>query len=162
MTKLVLLVEDEESDVLFMRIAMERAKVENSLAVAKDGREAIAYLEGAGEFGNRQEHPLPGLVLLDLRLPRVPGLEVLTWIRRQPHLARLPVIVLSSSNQDSDVDSAYRSGADAFVVKPLRPVELLEIVRRIKQYWLDTDGPPPNCEDWLSVTVPRPTPESSG
>ena len=156
MNKLMLLVEDEESDVLFMQIAMERANAHNPLAVAKDGREAIAYLEGSGKFGNRQKHPLPGLVLLDLRLPHVPGLEVLRWVRQQPALARLPVIVFSSSNQDSDVETAYRLGADAFVVKPMHPAELLEIVRRVKQYWLDADGPPPDCEDWLSAIVPRP------
>ncbi len=156
--KPILLVEDEEHDVLFMRIALKRAGVENRLAVARDGREAIAYLAGQGEFANRQEHPLPGLVLLDLRLPHVPGIQVLRWLRAQPTLAQVPVIIFSSSDQDADVDNAYRSGANGYVIKPPAPAALLEIVRRIKKYWLDLDGPPPNCKDWLAVTVPRPAP----
>jgi CheY-like chemotaxis protein len=157
--KAILQVEDEEHDVIFMRVAMERAGVKNTLAVATDGQEAIAYLQGEGRFGNRREYPLPGLVLLDLRLPQVPGLDVLRWIREQPGLVQVPVIVISSSDQDSDVETAYRLGADAYIVKPASPAELLDIVRHIKKYWLDLDAPPPDCEDWLSVTVPRPIQE---
>jgi CheY-like chemotaxis protein len=95
----ILLVEDEEHDVLFMQIALDRAEVKNPLVVVRDGRSAIAYLAGHQGNGDRQQPPVPRLVLLDLRLPRVPGLEVLKWIRQQPSLAQLPVFVLTSSDQ---------------------------------------------------------------
>ena len=153
MNESVLLVEDEENDVFFMRIAFERAQVKNPLVVASDGREAISYLNGDGKFGDRHAHPVPGLVLLDLRLPQVPGMEVLRWIRQQASLNHLPVIVCSSSCQDSDVKTAHRLGASAYIVKPSRPAELLEVVRRIKQGWLDADRPPSEWQDWLSIAV---------
>jgi DNA-binding response OmpR family regulator len=155
--KAILQVEDEEHDVIFMQLALERAEVKNPLIVVRDGQEAMDYFKGAGKFGDRREYPLPGLVLLDLRLPRVPGLEVLRWVRAQPALVHVPVLSMSSSDQDADVEGAYRFGVDAYLVKPADPAELLEIVRRIKKYWLDQDGPPPGCEDWLRVTIPRPT-----
>jgi CheY-like chemotaxis protein len=129
----ILLVEDEEHDVIFMQMALQSAKVRNPLAVAYDGHQALCYLEGQGEFANRRRHPLPRLVLLDLRLPRLPGLDVLKWIREQPHFRQLPVIVLSTSNQDSDIEQAYRFGANAYIVKPAYP-ELLVIVKLIKTY----------------------------
>jgi CheY-like chemotaxis protein len=153
MNEPVLLVEDEENDVFFMRMAFERAGVKNPLVVASDGREAISYLNGDGKFGDRHQHPIPCLVLLDLRLPQVPGLEVLRWIRQQPSLNHLPVIVCSSSGQDSDVKTSHRLGASAYIIKPSRPAELLEVVRRIKQYWLDRNGPAPEGKDWLSIAV---------
>jgi CheY-like chemotaxis protein len=158
--KAILQVEDEEHDVMFLQYALERAEVENPLAVVRDGSEAMAYLKGEGKYGDRHAYPLPGLVLLDLRLPQVPGLEVLSWMREQPELARVPVIALSSSDQDADVETAYRLGAKGYIVKPSSPGNLLEIVRRIKKYWLDRDGPPPGeCAEWNSVILPPPAPE---
>jgi len=153
--KPILQVEDEEHDVLFMEMALQNANVENRVIVARDGHEAIAYLKGEGKFEDRQLFPLPRLVLLDLKLLRMPGLDVLQWIRQQTAFSRLPVIVCSSSNHDADVEAAYRLGANGYVVKPCRPAEMLEIVRRIKKYWLDASGPTPNCEDWLSVIEPQ-------
>lgn len=153
----ILLVEDEEHDVLFMQIALEQAQADHPLVVARDGQEAIRYLKDT-EFGNRREHPLPCLVLLDLRLPRVPGLDVLKWIRCQPAFVQLPVLIHSSSNQDRDVERAYAAGANGYIVKPTSLAELFENVRRIKKYWLDQNGPPPNCQDWLSITVPHRVP----
>jgi CheY-like chemotaxis protein len=154
--KPILQVEDEDHDVIFMQVAMEGANVKHPLAVVRDGKEAIAYLKGEGIFGDRRKYRLPVLVLLDLRLPRVPGLEVLRWIRQQSALARIPVLIVSSSDQDADVEQAYRLGANAYIVKPTSLSELLDIVRRIKKYWLDQDGPRPDCADWLAVTLPQP------
>ena len=155
-TRPILLVEDEEHDVLFMKIALEQAEVDVPLQVARDGREAIAYLNGEGDFSNRDRYPLPRLVLLDLRLPEVPGMDVLRWIRIQPALVRIPVMIHSSSDQERDVDEAYRLGVQAYIVKRSDLRGLEEVVRRIKKYWLDADGPPPDCRDWLAVTVPPP------
>ncbi len=153
MNKAVLLVEDDDSDVLFMQMAMQAAGVENTLSVARDGREALAYLRGEGPYADRQQHPVPGLVLLDLRLPYVPGLKVLEWLRQQPAYAHLPVLILSSSDQDADVEAAYRLGANAYLVKPPLLGELEHIVRLIKKYWLEGDGPPPGCLEWQAVVA---------
>ena len=154
MTKAILLVEDEDHDVFFMQLALEEAGAKNPLLVVRDGREAIAYLTGEDKFANRNDFPLPDLVLLDLRLPRVPGLQVLKWIREQPSFVKLPVIICSSSSQDSDVDTAYRFGANGYLVKPSHMADRLAMVRLIKKYWLDMDAPPPDCKEWLSANVP--------
>jgi CheY-like chemotaxis protein len=159
MNKSILLVEDAEHDVIFMRTALEVAQVSNPLEVVGDGEAAIGYLSGKGAFADRQRYPMPGLVLLDLQLPRMPGLEVLKWIRSQQVLARLPVIVCSGSNRDSDVETAYALGANGYIIKPGRPSRLTQIVGTIKKYWLDADGPPPDCQEWLSVIVPPPSSE---
>ncbi len=156
MSKPILLVEDEESDIFFMQMALEAAAVKEHLSVARDGREAIAYLKGEGRYADRREFPLPGLVLLDLRLPHVPGLHVLKWLRQQQSFALLPVLILSSSNQDTDVEAAYHLGANAYLVKPPLPSQLKHIVSLIKQYWLDQDAPPPHCPEWQALVVPPP------
>jgi two-component system response regulator len=162
MSKPILLVEDEDSDVTFMQIAMEGAGVKNPLNVVRDGRQAIAYLNGDGEYADRQQYPLPGLVLLDLRLPYIPGLAILKWLRQQPAFARTTVLVLSSSDQDSDVEAAYRLGANAYIVKPPLVSELERIVRLIKQYWLDSESPPANCPEWEAVVVAPPKAKAEG
>ncbi len=96
-------------------------------------------------------------MLLDLRLPRVPGFEVLKWIRCQVNLEPFPIIVFTSSNQDGDVQQAYEFGADAYVVKPARPSQLLEIVRCIRDCWIDKTMLPPDCAHWESVNL-KPSP----
>src|SRR5262245_28825507 len=114
----VLYAEDEDNDVFLMRRAFERAGVENALQVVGDGTKAIQYLSGAGEFADRRRFPMPCLVLLDLNLPRRSGLEVLKWLREQPALQELPVVMLTSSLQDCDIGSAYNLGANGYLVKP--------------------------------------------
>src|ERR1051326_182721 len=116
MTGTILLVEDEENDVLLMQRALNRAAVVNPVHVAHNGREAIDYFEGADRFANRKEFPLPCLVLLDLKLPYVMGLDILKWIRQQPEMATI-VIILSSSAARADIAAAYRLGANGFLVK---------------------------------------------
>lgn len=157
MNKAILLVEDEESDVLFMQLALSAVGAQNPLFIARDGRKALACLKEEEPDGGRQPCPLPGLVLLDLRLPYVPGLEVLRWIRQQPRFVRLPVIILSSSDQDSDVEAAYSAGANAYLVKPPTLTELKRVVRLIKKYWLDLDAPPPDCQEWQAEIVAAPS-----
>ena len=161
MSKSILLVEDEEHDVIFMQLALERAEVPNPLNVVRDGQEAVEYLKGNGGFANRRRHPLPGLIVMDLRLPRLPGLEVLKWIRSQRTLKTLPVLVCSASNQDSDVESAYALGANGYIIKPSSPTQLTGIVRTIAKYWLQANAPTPNCREWLSVIVSPPQPARS-
>lgn len=159
MNKPVLLVEDEESDVIFMQIAMEQAGIKNPLQVARDGRQAVACIKGEGVYADRKQYPMPGLVLLDLRLPGIPGLKVLEWIRQQPESAGIPIFILSSSDQDPDVETAYRLGAQAYLVKPPLLSDLSHMVRIVKQCWIDADSPPPDCKEWQALIVPPPRTE---
>jgi len=133
----ILLVEDDANDIYFMKRAAREAGIPDSLKVAQDGQEAVDYLGGLGEYADRQRFPLPCLVLLDLKLPRVMGFEVLKWIRQQPALKSIIVVVLTSSDLGPDVDQAYQLGANSYLVKPPTPDKLTEMITRIKQYWLD-------------------------
>jgi CheY-like chemotaxis protein len=140
----VLLVEDDENDVFFMQRAFREAGIITPLSVASDGREAIDYMCGNGEFTDRQKWPLPCLVLLDLKLPYVLGLDVLKWIRSQPEFKSVVVIVLTSSRQDADIEKAYSLGANSYLVKPPDVHQLIAMVKKIKEYWIEMNqiGPP--------------------
>src|SRR5262245_59108944 len=118
-TGVILLVEDREDDVFLIRRAFKDAFVTNPLHVVRDGDEAISYLKGENKYSNREEFPLPDLMLLDLKMPKIDGFEVLKWIREQPSLAALRVVVLTSSEDLHDVNRAYKLGANSFMVKPL-------------------------------------------
>ena len=135
MKKQILVVEDDENDVFFLQKAIKRAGIEIPVHVASDGRKALDYLDGAGAFADREEFPLPTLVLLDLKLPQVMGLDVLRWIRQRPELL-FPVIILSASSNEADIEAAYRLGANAYLVKPGVAAKLLDMVRAIKDFWL--------------------------
>jgi CheY-like chemotaxis protein len=145
MIKPILLVEDEENDVFFFKHAMKKESLANPLRVASDGQEAIDYLQGAGKFANREEFPLPHLVVLDLKLPFVMGLDVLKWIRQQPELTPI-VIVLSSSQQKEDIATAYRLGANAYLVKSPDLAKLQGMVRAINDFWLTHNILPENSD----------------
>jgi CheY-like chemotaxis protein len=136
-SRTILLVEDDDNDVYFMKRAAQQAGILHSLQVAQDGQEALDYLGGLREYADRQRFPLPYLVLLDLKLPRVMGFEVLKWIRQQPELRTSIVIVLSSSELGPDIERAYQLGANSYLVKPSTPDELTEMITRIKHYWLE-------------------------
>jgi CheY-like chemotaxis protein len=133
---LFLLVEDTEEDVLLIHRAFLKANILNPLQVVRSGEDAIEYLQGTGRFSNRAEFPLPSLVLLDLKMKGIDGFEVLRWIRQQPDLTRLRVVVLTSSNAVSDVNLAYQLGANSFLVKPVDFDRLVEISQALKGYWL--------------------------
>lgn len=132
----VLLVEDDANDVFLMQRAFQKASVVNPLQVATDGEEAVAYLAGAGRYSDRQTHPFPALVLMDLKLPRRSGLEVLEWRLGQRDLRRLPIVVLSSSRETGDVNRAYDLGANSYLVKPVSFDSLLGMVQSLSLYWL--------------------------
>src|SRR6266480_1683529 len=125
----ILLVEDSEDDVIIIRRAFEQGAIPNPLAVVRDGEEAVAYLSGEGKYDNRKSYPLPVLVLLDLRLPRMDGFEVLRWIRQQPHFSRVPVVVITVSSAVKDLSLAYQCGANSFMVKP---ADFQDVVRMSK------------------------------
>ena len=124
-----LLAEDSENDAFLMQTAFKKAALTNLLHVVSDGEEVIAYLEGRGRYQDRQQYPLPMAVLLDLKMPRKSGFEVLEWIRKQPTLKRMIVIVLTASNRRVDADRAYDLGANFYLTKPSKFDELVEMTR---------------------------------
>ena len=132
----VLQVEDDDNDIYLLQYAFKQAQVPSLLTPVRDGEEAIGYLKGAGEFADRARFPLPCLILLDLKLPGRSGFEVLEWIRHQPDLAELPVIVLTSSGRPEDIHLAYKMGANAYLVKPSGREKLLELVKSLASFWL--------------------------
>jgi two-component system response regulator len=133
--KTILQVEDDPNDVFLLQQAMKKAGVTNPIQVATDGQQAIHYLKGVGKFANRDKFPMPCLVLLDLKLPHVMGLDVLKWIRQQPGGALL-VVMLTASGEDADIAAAYRLGANGFLVKPNQASKLVEMAKAIKDFWL--------------------------
>ena len=145
--QLILYVEDEENDVIFMRSAWKKVGLLNPLHVVTDGEQAVAYLSGEGKYANRDEHPLPCLVLLDLKLPKLHGLEVLKWIRKQPSIHLLPVIVLSSSNTRKDVCTAYELHVNAYLTKPARTQDLVQMIASLKDFWLERVETPSKCAE---------------
>lgn len=140
--KPILQVEDDPNDVFFLRHAMKKAGVANPIQVVTDGQQAIDYLKGVGAFADRQKYPLPCLVLLDLKLPHVMGLDVLRWIRQQSGLT-LVVVMLTASGEDADIATAYRLGVNAFLTKPSEASKLTEMAKAIKAFWLTYNTVPP-------------------
>jgi CheY-like chemotaxis protein len=134
--QIVLLVEDREEDLFLLQYAFKRAAITAPLRVVFDGQQAIEYLSGTGAYADRRQFPLPDLVLMDLKLPAKTGLEVLAWIRRQPELKQLIVIVLSSSISERDLREAYELGANAFLVKPPDANQLFDMAKAIQHFWL--------------------------
>ena len=132
----ILLVEDNSTDALMIRRAFRKANLANPLQVVDDGDKAVAYLSGQGPYADREKYPLPVLLLLDLKLPRRSGLEVLEWLRQQEGLKRLPVVVLTSSKESSDVNRAYDLGANSYLVKPVDFDPLREMVKTLGLYWV--------------------------
>jgi CheY-like chemotaxis protein len=138
----VLYAEDDENDMFFMERAFEKLKIEHPLRIVQDGKQAIAYLSSSGSYFDRSQNPIPSLILLDLSMPGKGGLDVLQWVRTQPSLSEIPVVVLTSSNQESDVHRAGILGANGYIIKPGEPDELIEMVRQLHKYWL-LEGHPP-------------------
>ena len=133
----ILLVEDNEDDVFLMKRALKAAQIANPLFVVEDGQQAVDYLSSTGQFSDRQAHPFPAVVFLDLKLPMKSGLEVLEWIRAQEHLENLVVLVLTSSSEPSDLKRAYSLGANSYLVKPPTANQLLDLAKAFKWYWLE-------------------------
>jgi CheY-like chemotaxis protein len=132
----ILLVEDSPDDALLIQRAFRKANLANPVQHVRDGEEAVAYLSGAPPWSDREEYPLPVFMLLDLKLPRRSGLEVLEWVRREPTLKRLPVVVLTSSRESVDVNRAYDLGVNSYLTKPVGFEALLEMVKNVNLYWL--------------------------
>jgi CheY-like chemotaxis protein len=141
----ILQVEDDENDAVLMQLAFHEIGIPNRLVRVRDGQETIDYLGGVGKYANRDLFPVPCLVLLDLKLPRRSGLDVLKWIRGHPVLKTLIVIIFSSSPQPEDIDRAYEAGVNSFLVKPTGIQELLGLLEALKTYWLNHNELPSAC-----------------
>lgn len=142
-TGTILLVEDNPVDVLLIRRAMKQAQVVNPVQVVNDGDAAVQYLQGSDEYIDRSAYPLPMLVLLDLKLPRRNGLEVLQWLREQPLLKRLPVVILTSSGETPDLERAYDLGVNSYLVKPVEFEALRHLIGALTHYWSTLNISPP-------------------
>ena len=138
----ILLVEDNYNDVLLIQRAFRKAKIELPMSIVADGDEAIAYLSKQGKYADTEHFPAPFLVLLDLKLPRRSGLEVLAWIRQQPELKRLLVVVLTSSQEDCDLAQAYDLGTNSYLVKPVDFQDFVRLIELIDAYWFKTNKIP--------------------
>ena len=140
-SEVILLVEDQEDDVLLVQRAFRKAHLRNPLRVVRNGEEAIAYLQGDAPYNQREEYPLPTVMLLDLKMPRKNGFEVLEWIRQQPGLKTLRVVVLTASDQPQDVTRAYELGANCYLVKPTDFDDLMTMILSLNGLAVDESGP---------------------
>lgn len=132
----ILVVEDSPDDVMLLQRAFKKANLVNPLRVVADGQAAIDYLSGKPPYDDRSQYPMPALMLLDLKLPKRTGHEVLDWVRAQPGLRRLPVAILTSSKESPDINKAYDLGANSYLAKPVDFNALLELVKTLQLYWM--------------------------
>ena len=131
----ILVLEDDPNDALLLRLALEKNQIHNPLQIVRDGIEGVAYLTGNGKFADRRLYPVPKVIILDLKMPRMGGLEVLQFLEKNPELRVIPTLVLSSSNEDSDVARAYAAGANTYLVKPGKFEDLQSLIKTVHEYW---------------------------
>lgn len=138
----ILLVEDEASDAALLRRGFDQAGVLNPITHLKTGDEALAYLAGVDEYADRVKFPLPALILLDLKLPGMTGLQVLQWMRTQREIKRIPVVVLTTSDDTATINAAYDTGANSYLIKPGDRAHIVELVDTLQRYWIDLNQAP--------------------
>jgi CheY-like chemotaxis protein len=144
----VLLVEDDPADARLIMRAIERVKIPARVVHVKNGDDAVSYLAGTEQYGDRKKYPLPCLVLMDVKLPRRWGLEVLQWMRSQKSgVERVPVVMLTSSQEAVDIRQAYDFGVNSYLVKPENTDQLLRMVSVLKDYWFSLNQAPPEQRD---------------
>ncbi|HLX67988.1 MAG TPA: response regulator [Verrucomicrobiae bacterium] len=131
----ILLVEDDENDAELVQLAFQKNSISNPVQRAKDGLEAVAYLNGEGAYADRQAHPFPEVLIVDLKMPRMSGLELLAWIREHPEYRVIPTIIMTASRLDADIEKAYALGANTYMVKPATLDELAKMVKLAHEYW---------------------------
>ena len=141
--KYILLVEDNPDDELLTLRALHAGQVANEIIVARDGAEAVDFLFGSGAYTGRRVEDVPELILLDLKLPKLDGLEVLQSIRSDDRTCHLPVVILTSSDEESDILQSYQRGANSYIRKPVDFIQFTEAVKQLKLYWLVLNVPPP-------------------
>jgi CheY-like chemotaxis protein len=132
----ILAAEDEESDRIILELAFQRAQLPHPLVIVRDGQEAVDYLSGEGRYADRSAHPLPALLVLDLKMPRMNGFDVLAWLAKQPDFNHLSAVVLSSSGDELDMNKARQLGAREYFVKPHSFDDLIKIAHQMQARWL--------------------------
>jgi CheY-like chemotaxis protein len=158
----ILVAEDDDDYVLLIKQVFARAHIPNPIHVVWNGEEAISYLKGEGKYSNREEYPLPDIFLLDLKMPRVNGMEVLKWVREQPSLASLRILVLTSSDRIRDVNEAYQLGANSFLVKPLDFRDFTHLSRLIADFWFKASRTPETFRPPKEAAEPPDGPKGRG
>ena len=132
----ILFLEDDPNDILLIRRVIKKLDLRANFVFCKDGEEGIQYLKGEGEFSDRNQFCMPELIILDIKLPKISGLEVAEWIKTQDKLKMIPVVMLSSSGQPSDILRAYKNGANSFLVKPVGFNQFIDMLKCIYDYWI--------------------------
>ncbi len=153
MTTTILWIEDDPDDVLLIGRAIRKAGLDQP-SLVRDGREAVAYLSGTGPYADRGAHPFPALILLDLKLPKMSGFEVLQWIREHEETSRIPVVMFTSSRERADVDRAYGLGANAYLLKSVDHDDLVEALRRFRSFWLELNLNPGEPGHGIAAAAP--------
>ena len=139
----ILLVEDDENDAMLLKMAFERNGITNPVQWVRDGLEAVAYLNGDDGYADRTQFPFPEVLLVDLKMPRMTGLELLAWINEHPEFRIIPTIIMTSSRQELDIESAYRLGANTYLTKPIAFDDLAKMVKLTHEYWAMSAKPKP-------------------
>jgi CheY-like chemotaxis protein len=149
----ILLVEDEENDALLLQRALRKNKVTNPVHWMKDGVEALDYLSGQGPYSERSQYPFPQMIILDLKMPRMTGLELLAYLQQHPELRVIPTIVMSSSQIQEDIEKAYDLGANTYMVKPTEFDSLAGMIKSIYDYWAVSARPEPRPDSYVSTKL---------
>jgi CheY-like chemotaxis protein len=137
----ILVVDDEKEHVELVQRAFEKANIKNPIQSVENGERALAYLEGLGEFWERKKFPLPVLILLDVKMPKMGGLQFLQWLRSRRELRRIPVVVFTVDDRPETIRSAYDCGANSYLIKPAKAKDVLTLVDKMGDYWLRTNKP---------------------
>lgn len=135
-SNVVLLAEDDPNDVILVQRAWRKTGTPGMLQITTDGEETIEYLQGMGKFADRAQYPLPDLILLDIKMPRKTGLEVLEWIKKTGHFKRIPSVITSSSQLQNDINTAYDLGANAYLIKPVHFDELFQVLKLTSEFFI--------------------------
>jgi CheY-like chemotaxis protein len=138
----MLIAEDRHEDIELLKLASRRANLKAALHFVRDGEQVIQYLMGTGDFIDRSKNPTPKLLLLDLKMPRTDGFQVLQWLRTQPRLKRLCVVVLTTSNVQRDINRAFDLGANSYIVKPSHIERLEQLLKTLEHYWTELNQSP--------------------
>ncbi len=136
-TVTILMADDDEDDCMLAREALAESRLANELYIVNDGEELMDYLQQRGQYANESSAPRPKLILLDLNMPKKDGREALTEIKADPHLRKIPVVILTTSKAEEDVYSSYDLGANSFIIKPVTFASLVEVMRTIGKYWFE-------------------------
>jgi CheY-like chemotaxis protein len=132
----ILMADDDQDDCLLVREAFTEARISNDLRIVHDGKDLLDYLHHQGSF-KKEEAPRPGLILLDLNMPRLDGRQALNRIKSDPELKRIPVVVLTTSREDQDILKSYSLGANSYITKPVTFEGLIEVMKELKRYWFE-------------------------